>query len=62
MDSLRFEAAKRGEKHFDGTPCRRCGATLRYVMTGSCVECTKAKSLAHRLKVQEKLREIRGDA
>ena len=59
MDSIRFEAAKRGERHYEGTPCKRCGSTLRYVMTGSCVECTKAKSLAHRLKVQEQLRQAR---
>lgn len=35
------------QKHFEGKPCSKCGATLRYVSTPSkCVRCNRAATLA----------------
>ena len=45
-ESPRHAAAKRGEKFYEGQECGECGATTRYVLTRSCVACTKAKSKA----------------
>lgn len=61
MKSPRFAAAEKGEVHYTGSPCRKCGSTLRYVTTGVCVECAKAASNAHREKVQAIIRQARGN-
>lgn len=59
MEAARLQAANAGDKHYDGSPCKTCGSTLRYVTTGACVQCTKAKSIAHRIKVQAMIRQAR---
>lgn len=41
---VRQEAADRGERHYDGNPCRNCAATKRYVLTGRCVACMIRKA------------------
>lgn len=33
------EARTKGDKHYTGTPCIKCGSTLRYVQSGACVPC-----------------------
>ncbi len=58
-ESPRHAAAKRGEKFYEGQECGECGATTRYVLTRSCVACTKAKSKAERLRVREWVRKAR---
>lgn len=45
MDSPRIEAAKKGEKRYQGKPCKACGETLRYTINSGCVACT-AKATA----------------
>jgi hypothetical protein len=35
MDALKF---------FEGLPCRRCDSTRRYISTGGCVDCQRAKA------------------
>lgn len=43
------EAAAKGLKHFNGTPCIQCGGTLRYVINNcDCVRCKRAKSAQYR--------------
>lgn len=34
--------------HFDGTPCRKCAGTLRYVKSRACVACGRAHAKAQR--------------
>ena len=44
MNSPRLEAAKNGERRYQGKPCKKCGDTLRYTINSACVACTlKAK-------------------
>lgn len=62
MNSPRFTAAKNGEVHYTGSPCRKCGSTTRYVTTGVCVECAKAASNAQREKVQAIIKQAREGA
>lgn len=59
METARLQAANAGDKHYEGSACKACGSTLRYVTTGACVQCTKTKSMAHRLKVQALIRQAR---
>lgn len=40
----RIEAAKAGEKHYQGVPCKHGHSGVRYTLTSNCVECTKAAS------------------
>lgn len=39
MDSPRIEAAKKGEKRYQGKPCKTCGGTERYTVNTGCVQC-----------------------
>ena len=58
-ESPRHDAAKRGEKFYEGQKCGECGATTRYVLTRCCVACAKAKSKAERARIQEWVRKAR---
>jgi hypothetical protein len=40
VNSPRLEAAKNGEKRYQGKPCKACGQTLRYTINSACVACT----------------------
>lgn len=40
MISPRIEAAKKGEKRYQGKPCKSCGDTVRYTTNSACVSCT----------------------
>lgn len=55
-ESPRHEAAKRGDRFYEGRECSTCGATTRYVLTRACVFCTKEKSKAERIRVREWVR------
>lgn len=45
----RCKAMAEGEVHFHGKPCRYQGhGTIRYVTSGSCVECTKDRAAEDR--------------
>lgn len=47
----RVAAAQAGEKQFEGTPCKKCNATLRYTSNGGCVACsTKAATTMSKVK------------
>lgn len=43
MISPRIEAARKGEKRYQGKPCKACGCTERYTVNTGCVQCA-AKS------------------
>ena len=44
MESPRIQAARKGERKYQGKPCKKCGETLRYTINSACVACTlKAK-------------------
>jgi len=38
-------ASEKGEKFYDGKPCKKCGNTLRYTSMTGCVICTKENSI-----------------
>ena len=48
MDTPRMQAAKAGIKFYDGKPCRRCSATKRDTISGSCVACQRTKTRRRR--------------
>lgn len=60
MRPERIAAAKAGETHYHGEPCVNGHGTLRYVISGRCVECDKAnasKQYKRRTEVLKVLRE-----
>ena len=56
LNGLRLKAAGRGERFFEAKACRACGGVSRYVSTGKCVACVKARSRAYQDEVLAKLR------
>jgi hypothetical protein len=38
-------ASEKGEKFYQGKPCKKCGNTLRYTSMTGCVNCTKQNSI-----------------
>lgn len=53
MASKRIEAAERGETKFQSSPCRVCGSLDRYVISGACVECTKARNRDYSTRIRQ---------
>lgn len=44
VNSPRIEAAKNGQRKYQGKPCKTCSGTERYTINSACVACTlKAK-------------------
>ena len=43
--STRRQAFLQGETRYHGSPCRKCGATLRTVPGGHCVTCARERKL-----------------
>ncbi len=41
---IRDREAKKGEVHYQGRPCRKCGETLRYICSSNCVACAVSRS------------------
>jgi hypothetical protein len=62
MEKPRIAAATKGEVHYEGSPCRNCGSTLRYVSTGQCVACVKTKTESRREEIRELIRAARAEA
>lgn len=62
MDLKRLEAAKEGKKQYEGRECRKCGNTVRYVVSDGCVACLKENTYRHRNKVREELQKARESA
>jgi len=56
-DQGRLEARDKGEMHYNGTPCNKCGATLRYVNSCACVACGRAHALYQRTSNPEGFKE-----
>lgn len=56
--SEREQAARRGEVTYQGRPCRRGHAGVRYVRNGDCIDC--ARLTAHRQR--ERIRNLRPDS
>jgi hypothetical protein len=50
-----MEAARSGENKYSGKPCMVCNGTDRYVVSCSCVRCTKDAVVAQRRKLREAL-------
>lgn len=59
MDSNRLKAAKEGKTHYDGSACKTCGETMRYVSTGQCVACNKIRTYSQREKIRDLIRAAR---
>lgn len=62
MNELRFDAAKKGHKQYDGKQCSKCGATRRYVASDGCVHCLRENTYRHRNKVRELIKKAREKA
>lgn len=41
MTSPRTEAARAGQRKYNGKPCKVCATTEKYVINAACVACTK---------------------
>lgn len=59
MASKRMDAARAGEIHYEGNPCRNCGATRRYTLSGACVACVSKRSTEHKRRFKELVDEVR---
>lgn len=53
----RLESAKKGERTFDGKPCKHGHGTKRYTSNGVCVECTAIRSTERTDKIRDALRQ-----
>ncbi len=62
MENQRIVAAKNGEGKYVGSPCKHCGATKRYVISGNCVACSGIRAKQSRNKVRDTLNAARGGA
>lgn len=40
----REEAAQAGERHYNGSSCKKCGNTLRHTASAACVRCANESS------------------
>lgn len=49
----RYEAILEGEVRYDGRPCRNCGTTTKFTLSGACVECNRRKCAENRVVVME---------
>lgn len=58
MNPSRLAAATAGEKIYFSDPCRRCGNTRRYVLTGQCAYCVNERSKANAKKRTALVREL----
>ena len=58
----RMEAARSGENKYSGKPCMVCNGTDRYVVSCSCVRCTKDAVVAQRRKLREALNQAKDGA
>lgn len=53
MASPRIEAARQGQRKYNGKPCKVCGETEKYVINAACVACTKNSKSANESKIRE---------
>lgn len=60
--SERLEAAARGDIHYHGSSCVKCGSTLRYVTSGTCVACSSKASRESQSKLRKKIALLREQA
>ena len=54
---IRLAAAQRGERTYDGKPCKHGHGTLRYTSNGVCTACTAVRSTERQEKIRQALRE-----
>lgn len=55
-----LQAAEAGRiKYLAPQACEVCGFHVRYTTTSGCVECTKRRAAARRLRLREKIQEAR---
>jgi hypothetical protein len=55
MEPGRLDAAKRGETFYEGRECIRGHGRTRYVLSGTCRECQRLKSLARYERVKAEI-------
>jgi len=53
--SPRRKAAKHGERHYTGKPCKACGNKVRYTSNAGCVQCQISSSRASSQAIQIEL-------
>ncbi len=59
MEEKRLQAAKAGATRYDGTACRNCGNTERFVSNGTCVSCNRDRAREVARKNRELIAQLR---
>lgn len=62
MEASRLEAAKLGQKRYQGQPCKVCGNTERFVTNGNCVICAKEHTRKYQQKIKATLQQASAEA
>ena len=60
MKQSQIEAAKAGQKRFQGKPCQYGHPGVRYTTSGQCVECCELLNQARREKIRRLLKGAAG--
>lgn len=55
---VRKLAASRGERHYQGRPCKMCSGTRRYTINGKCCACASRKALTYYHRTKNEVRAI----
>lgn len=56
----RMDAARGGRIKYLGCPCRKCGAEVRYTMSGRCVACSLRATNEYQKTLRQTLRAAMG--
>ena len=62
MITERMQAAAKGEKKYDGLPCKNCGLTKKYTLNASCIKCSNAYAAIYVAKGRKKIKELLAQA
>lgn len=62
MTSPRIEAARLGQRKYQGKPCKACGELEKYVINAACVACTKKAKAESEGKIRELLDQAKAGA
>ena len=55
--NIRLDAAKLGQKFYNGRPCKNCGGIIRHTISASCVVCNRKRSAETAKRVRDAVRD-----
>lgn len=61
LKTTRLEAARAGHSKYEGGPCKNCAGTVRYTVSGNCVQCQIEDSAARKRELQSILNAARAE-